>query len=83
MTACEYERMAVWLHDECMIVEMHECMYGKRGGLFKLGYLPRGLGAYEGEHHICERNEHHHRPEPGAGKRHRHRSSERSAHACR
>ena len=35
---------------------------------------------YEGEHHICERNENHQRPEPGAGKRQRHRSSERSAH---
>ena len=72
--------MAPWVYD-CRDVRVYVWEVQRvMSPLLSLGYLPRRLGVYEGELHICKRNEHHRRPEPGAGKRYRHRSSERSAH---
>ena len=84
MTACEYGQMAVSLH-ECMIVEMYECMYGKYASVLKLGLVTDGVWVCMSvsiwrERHRCKHNDHHHRPELGAVKRHIHRSSGRSAH---
>ena len=73
-------RMVAWVYD-CRDVRVYVWEVRRvMSLLLSLGYLPRDLGVYEGEHHICERNENHQRPEPAAGKRYRHRSSERSAH---
>ena len=92
ITAREYGRMTVWVHG-CMIVEMYRCMYAKCVPPLKLrlvagrwGVYERGHGAqrtHRSEHHRCKRNDHHHRPELGAVRRHIHKSSGRSAHRCK
>ena len=87
ITAREYGRMTVWVHG-CMIVEMYECMYGKYASALKLGLVADGVWVCMSvsiwrERHRCKRNDHHHRPELGAVKRHIHKSSGRSAHRCK
>ena len=75
--------MAAWVYD-CRDVRVYVWEVRRvMSLLLSLGYIPRGLGVNEGEHHICKRNDHHHRPELGAVKRHIHKSSGRSAHRCK
>ena len=87
ITAREYGRVAVWVHG-CMSVEMYESMYGKYASALKLGLVTDGVWVCMSvsiwrERHRCKRNNHRHRPELGAVKRHIHKSSGRSAHRCK
>jgi hypothetical protein len=63
-------------------------MYGKYASALKLGLVADGVWVCMSvsiwrERHRCKRNDHHHRPELGAVKRHTHKSSGRSAHRCK